>query len=81
MTHPLTDEMCDALKRAWGGIGFSHNDMRAAYDLAIEHVKNAIELKLEVLSGEWRLDQYETSTAIEDFCEDLIQTISPQEES
>ena len=33
MTHPLTDEMCDALKRAWGGIGFSHNDMRAAYGL------------------------------------------------
>ena len=86
MTHPLTDEMIEEIAQFEPDLNeflkFNRsNDMRAAYDLAIEHVKNAIELKLEVLSGEWRLDQYETSTAIEDFCEDLIQTISPQEES
>ena len=79
--HPLTDEMCEGLMERTSKYPYTDDvivDMRAAYDLAIEHVKNVIELKLEVLSGEWRLDQYETSIAIEDFCKDLIQTMRPQ---
>ena len=81
--HPLTDEMIEEIAQFEPDLNeflkFNRsNDMRAAYDLAIEHVKNVIELKLEVLSGEWRLDQYETSIAIEDFCKDLIQTMRPQ---
>ena len=78
--HPLTDEMCKEIQLHI----FSQSDedcMRAAYDLAIKHVENVIELKLEVLDGEWRLDQYEISVAIEDFCKELIQTMRPQEDN
>ena len=92
MTHPLTDEMIQSI---WDKVGndivdakdedldgFVEDDlMRTAWDLAIAHVENVIELKLEALSGEWRLDQYETSVAIEDFCKELVQTMRPQEES
>ena len=86
MTHPLTDEMIEEIAQFEPDLNeflkFNRsNDMRAAYDLAIEHVKNVIELKLEALSGEWRLDQYETSIAIEDFCKELIQTMRPQEDN
>ena len=56
-------------------------DMRAAYDLAIKHVENVIELKLEALSGEWRPDLFDTSIAIEDFGKELIKTIRPQEDN
>ena len=93
MTHPLTDkdiqsiwdkvgnDIVNAKDEDLGG-GFVEDDlMRTAYDLAIEHVKNVIELKLEALDGEWRLDQYETSVAIEDFCKELIQTMRPQEDN
>ena len=80
--HPLTDEMIEEIAQFEPDLTDPlrlnrANDMRAAYDLAIEHVKNVIELKLEALSGEWRLDQYETSIAIEDFCKELIQTMRP----
>lgn len=40
MNHPLTDKICYemALKsKAWN-LGFSNDDMRAAYDLAVEHI-------------------------------------------
>ena len=57
-----------------------NDDMRAAYDLAIKHVENVIELKLEALAGEWRPDLFDTSIAIEDFGKELIQTIRPQED-
>ena len=63
-----------------GDVVFTYNDMRAAYDLAIKHVKNEIELQLESISGEWRLDQYETSIAIENFGKKLIQTMHPQQQ-
>ena len=78
MTHPLTDDhICEIFNR---GLPSMNDDMRAAYDLAIEHVKNEIELQLEPLAGEWRLDKYDTSIAIEDFGKELIKTIRPQED-
>ena len=81
--HPLTDEMIQEIGRSVGGCEFNdscHDEMRAAYDLAIKHVKNEIELQLESISGEWRLDQYETSIAIENFGKKLIQTMHPQQQ-
>ena len=37
--HPLTDEMIDEIQMRFDGFCFEcHDDMRAAYNLAIEHV-------------------------------------------
>ena len=77
MTHPLNDEMCDALKETWGGIGFSHHDMRAAYDKGadrqleqvIEWVKHCRGYRLELASETWN------------FVQDLKEAMRPQEES
>ena len=41
--HPLTDEMCEVIATGnqWSGdigdVVFRHSDMRATYDLAIDH--------------------------------------------
>ena len=89
MKHPLTNEDCLQIIRDvadyWDheknpSTPMAYELMRAAYDLAIEHVKNEIELQLEPLAGEWRLDKYDTSIAIEDFGKELIKTIRPQED-
>ena len=82
MTHPLTDDIIEEISVSYltNCEGVKSN-MRAAYDLAIEHVENVIELKLEALSGEWRPDLFDTSIAIEDFGKELIKTIRPQKDN
>ena len=82
MTHPLTDDIIEEISVSYltNCEGVKSN-MRAAYDLAIEHVKNEIELQLEALAGEWRLDKYDISIAIEDFGKELIKTIRPQKDN
>ena len=81
MNHPLTDDIIEEISVSYlkNCEGVKSN-MRAAYDLAIKHVENVIELKLEALAGEWRPDLFDTSIAIEDFGKELIQTIRPQED-
>ena len=43
MTHPLTDEMCYQMSLENWGMGLTNDNMRSAYDLAIESMSQWIE--------------------------------------
>lgn len=88
--HPLTDEILEQqfnseyAYEVWNPLedtvvcySFSHNDMRTAYNLAIEHVEEAVRRELKV----WRRSGYVAGAdAVEDFFEGIMPTIRPQED-
>ena len=82
MTHPLTDEICADLS-GWDFYGcpniyvqWERQDMRAVADWQLEQVKEKVKLKLK----EWRREGYGAGAdACEDFFEEIMQELRPQD--
>ena len=78
MNHPLTDKMIDEIQMRCGGACYEcYEDMRAAYDLAIEHYSKWIYEN----GDEYVIQHYEHNikTDLETIVADFKQAMRPQE--
>ena len=79
--HPLTDEMCEGLMERTSKYPYTDDvivDMRAAADWQLEQVKKKVKSKLKI----WRRSGYGAGAdAAEDFFEEVMQALRPQEDN
>ena len=90
MTHPLTDDIIEsdlatpAHFTSGSLVGlFTYDDMRAAYDLAIEHVSKWLEdnVGLLLLYTESELGDRYLESLKDEFIQDFKEAMRPQEDT
>ena len=81
--HPLTDEMCEDLS-GWDFYGcpkaeaeWNRQDMRAAYNLALNHIEALVDDKLTELYK----DAHSTAESIDFFFDEVLEELRPQQEN
>ena len=77
MTHPLTDDMIEEIQIRFGGACYEcYDDMRGAYDLAVDHIQSLVDSKHTALYK----TAYGTSCYIEFFFDEVLEDLRSQQQ-